>query len=80
MFRYESLSTQLSPRYLTTKEMPRIGQSQRRDKSSWANTRWDVDARKWFVPNDVDRNLFKKWWPTMKGEESVEDVENFCNG
>ena len=24
---------------------------------------------KWFVPNDVDRNLFKKWWPTMKERE-----------
>ena len=24
---------------------------------------WDNDARKWYVPNDVDRNLFKKWWP-----------------
>ena len=20
---------------------------------------WDNDARKWYVPNDVDRNLFK---------------------
>lgn len=26
--------------------------------------RWDNDARKWYVPNDVDRNLFKEWWPS----------------
>ena len=26
--------------------------------------RWDNDAKKWYVPNDVDRNLFKRWWPT----------------
>ena len=51
-----------------------------KDEAKSLGARWDLDARKWFVPNDVDRNLFKKWWPTMKGEESVEDVENFCNG
>ena len=51
-----------------------------KDEAKSLGARWDLDARKWFVPNDVDRNHFKKWWPTMKGEESVEDVENFCNG
>ena len=25
---------------------------------------WDPDRKKWYVPNDVDRNLFKRWWPT----------------
>ena len=25
--------------------------------------RWDNDARKWYVPDDADRNLFKEWWP-----------------
>ena len=42
--------------------------------------RWDKDARKWYVPNDVDRNLFKKWWPNQKGEESVQVAETFCDG
>ena len=51
-----------------------------KDEAKSLGARWDLDARKWFVPNDVDRNLFKKWWPTTKGEESVEDVENFCKG
>ncbi len=25
---------------------------------------WDPDRKKWYVPNDVDRNLFKRWWQT----------------
>jgi len=41
--------------------------------------RWDNDAKKRYVPNDVDRNLFKKWWPKHLGEESVEDADNFCD-
>ena len=32
--------------------------------------RWDNDARKWYVPNDVDRNLFKDWWPSNAGSKS----------
>ena len=31
---------------------------------------WDNDARKWYVPNDVDRNLFKQWWPKDVGNRS----------
>ena len=42
--------------------------------------KWDVDARKWYVPNDVDRNLFKKWWPNQKGKDSVQVAETFCDG
>ena len=41
--------------------------------------RWDKDAKKWYVPNDVDRNLFKKWWPKHLVEESVECADNFCD-
>ncbi len=25
--------------------------------------RWDPDAKKWYVPDYKDRNLFKRWWP-----------------
>ena len=32
---------------------------------------WDNDARKWYVPNDVDRNLFKKWWPKKTGSNTM---------
>lgn len=31
---------------------------------------WDNDARKWYVPNDVDRNMFKQWWPKNAGSKS----------
>jgi hypothetical protein len=35
--------------------------------------RWDQDARKWYVPNDVDRNKFKKWWVNTSSA-NVEEV------
>ena len=25
--------------------------------------KWDQRARKWFVPDDIDTDLFRKWWP-----------------
>jgi hypothetical protein len=24
--------------------------------------RWDADLKKWYVPNDTDRELFRRWW------------------
>jgi hypothetical protein len=33
---------------------------------------WDVSAKKWFVPSDLDPDEFKKWWPETTG--SYEDV------
>jgi len=42
-----------------------------KDKCKALGGRWDVDARKWYVPNDVDRSLFKKWW-TSKSNSSAE--------
>jgi hypothetical protein len=33
-----------------------------KDEAKSLGARWDVDARKWYVPNDVDRNLFRKWF------------------
>ena len=33
-----------------------------KDDAKSLGARWDMDARKWYVPNDVDRNLFKKWF------------------
>mgnify|MGYP001471144946 CR=1 FL=1 len=29
--------------------------------------KWDPDERKWYVPNDADRNQFKRWWPSSTG-------------
>ncbi len=34
-----------------------------KDEAKELGARWDIDARKWYVPSDADRNLFKKWWP-----------------
>ena len=25
--------------------------------------RWDADARKWYVPGELDTKQFKRWWP-----------------
>jgi len=25
--------------------------------------RWDNEERKWYVPSNLDRNLFRDWWP-----------------
>ena len=33
-----------------------------KDEAKSLGARWDADERKWYVPNDVDRNLFKRWW------------------
>ena len=30
--------------------------------------RWDSDARKWYVPNDVDREPFRAWWPSNQDD------------
>ena len=29
--------------------------------------RWDPEAKKWYVPDTLDREAFKRWWP--KGAE-----------
>ena len=34
-----------------------------KDEAKDLGARWDADARKWFVPDDVDTNFFKQWWP-----------------
>jgi len=33
-----------------------------KDECKSLGGRWDPSEKKWYVPNDVDRNLFKKWW------------------
>ena len=34
--------------------------------------RWDADARKWYVPSELDTKQFKRWWPKeTKGETSA---------
>jgi len=34
-----------------------------KDEAKQLGARWDQKVRKWYVPNDIDENLFKKWWP-----------------
>ena len=41
-----------------------------KDECKSLGGRWDNDARKWYVPKDVDRNLFKQWWPKNAGSSS----------
>ena len=42
-----------------------------KDEAKELGARWDMDARKWFVPNELDRNLFKQWWP---GEVAADET------
>ena len=34
-----------------------------KDEGKALGGRWDNEARKWYVPDDADKNLFKDWWP-----------------
>ena len=34
---------------------------------------WDADRKKWYVPEGIEINDFKKWWP---GEHSRFEEEN----
>ena len=42
-----------------------------KDECKSLGGRWDNDVRKWYVPKDVDRNLFKQWWPENAGSKSA---------
>ena len=44
-----------------------------KDKAKELGAKWDIDERKWYIPQDVDRNLFKKWWP----QEVAADTDMF---
>lgn len=44
-----------------------------KDEAKALGARWDHTARKWYVPDDVDKNLFTQWWP----EEVAEVVRPF---
>ena len=32
-----------------------------RDEAKSLGVLWNPDSKKWYVPNDVDRNFFKQW-------------------
>ena len=34
-----------------------------KDLCKGAGGRWDADARKWYVPEGDDPNMFKRWLP-----------------
>ena len=42
-----------------------------KDEAKELGARWDQKARKWYVPSDIDQNLFRKWWP---GEVATNDA------
>ena len=33
-----------------------------KDECKGLGGRWDNQERKWYVPNNLDRNGFKQWW------------------
>ena len=42
---------------------------------------WDADRKKWYVPEGVEVNDFKKWWPgensRVQGQNTEDDGERF---
>ena len=49
-----------------------------KDQAKDMGARWDVSARKWYVPDGIDREQFRKWWPSVsRGKEDVTDVPTF---
>ena len=44
-----------------------------KDDAKDLGAKWDQGARKWFVPDDIDPELFRKWWP----EEVAADPSMF---
>jgi len=34
-----------------------------KDDAKDLGAKWDQGVRKWFVPDDIDTDLFRKWWP-----------------
>ena len=42
-------------------ECPYAEKDEAKSLGAW----WDPDRKKWYVSNDVDRNLFKRWWPAV---------------
>ena len=34
-----------------------------KDEAKDLGARWDQRVQKWYVPDDIDTDLFKKWWP-----------------
>ena len=34
-----------------------------KDEARDLGARWDAKARKWFVPDGIDIDIFSKWWP-----------------
>lgn len=36
-----------------------------KDECKALGGRWDNDAKKWYVPDDHDKDAFRDWWPTQ---------------
>lgn len=37
--------------------------------------RWDPDVKKWYVPEDKDRNVFKRWWPKSTSKPTLKVIK-----
>ena len=40
-----------------------------KDECKLKGGKWDNEARKWYVPQGIDRKKFTKWFPKRKEEE-----------
>ncbi len=41
-----------------------------KDLCKTLGAKWDKDKRKWYVPEDVDRNKFRRWWSDNTAERN----------
>ena len=52
-----------------------------KDEAKGLGAFWDADVRKWYVPDNVDNDLFAKWLPGVNADyqepDVVEEAEKF---
>ena len=41
-----------------------------KDEAKALGARWDNDVRKWYVPDEVDTNLFTKWFTEGEADQA----------
>lgn len=50
-----------------------------KEKCKQAGARWDGQSKKWYVPDGVNAQKFKDWWPPMP-PDWVSQQECLCKG
>ena len=52
-----------------------------KDEAKGLGAFWDADVRKWYVPDNVENDLFAKWFPGVNADyqepDAVEEAEKF---